>query len=140
VEAAEDPDWALKLSDKEAVLAARHGCRAEQDYPEWFDQLVMSSPKAVLPVLKEEIEYEWTSSSEGFSIFLRRYGATAYTIPQPVQRLILAAMLTSDAKIVAILRTGLRIVSNLELDIKQRPYFFATAKARYAAHVKSKQR
>jgi hypothetical protein len=33
VEAAEDPDWALHLSEKEAALAARHGCRAEQNYP-----------------------------------------------------------------------------------------------------------
>src|SRR6478736_5882651 len=61
VEAAEDADWTLKLSEKEAVLAARHGCRAEQNYPEWLDQLVMSWPKAVVPVVKEEIEHEWTS-------------------------------------------------------------------------------
>jgi hypothetical protein len=139
VEAAEDADWSLHLSEKEAVLAARHGSRAEQTYPEWLDQLIMSWPKAVMPVVKEEIEHEWTSSTEGQSIFLHRYGAAAYPIPQPIQRLILSTMLKSDAKIVAILRTGLRIVRNLELDAKQRTQLFATAKTRYAAHVRAKE-
>ncbi len=138
VEAADDADWTLKLSEQEAVLAARHGCRAEQNYPEWLNQLIMSCPKAVLPVVKEEIDHEWTTATEGQSIFLHQYGAAAHPIPQPVQRLVLSAMLKSDAKTVAILRTGLRIVRNLELNAKDRAQLFATAKARYTAHVKAK--
>ena len=85
IEAAEDPDWALHLTEKEAALAARHGRRAEQNYPEWLDQLVMAWPKAVLPVVKEQIEQEWTAQSEGQLIFLHRYGAAAYSIPQCAQ-------------------------------------------------------
>jgi hypothetical protein len=137
VEAAEDADWTLKLTENEARLAARHACRAEQNYPEWLDQLIMSWPKAVLPVVAEEIDHEWTAATEGLSIFLHRYGAAAYSIPQPVQHLILSAILKSDAKIVGILRTGLRIVRNLKLDAEEHAKLFATAKTRYAAHVKA---
>jgi hypothetical protein len=139
VEAAEDPDWALHLTKKDTVLAARHGCRAEQDYPEWLDALIISWPKAVLPVVKEQIDREWASPSETSTTFLYRYGAPAYPIQQPVQRLILSAILQSEANAIAVLKTALRIVRNLELDSAQRAQLFSTAKARYAAHAKAKR-
>jgi len=139
IEAAEDPDWALHLTEKEAAVAARHGCRAEQSYPEWLDALIISWPKAVLPVVKEQIVREWLSTSETSTTFLYRYGAPAYTIQQPLQRLIISAILKSDANAVAVVRSVLRIIRNLELDAAQRAQLFSTAKARYAAHVKAKK-
>jgi hypothetical protein len=99
----------------------------------------MAWPKAVLPIIKEEIEHEWTAVSEGLLIFLHRYGAAAYSIPQPVQRVILSAMLKSDANTVQIVRTGLRIVHNLQLDAGQRAQLFTMAKTRFAAHAKAKR-
>ncbi|MDB5611129.1 MAG: hypothetical protein JWP25_8029 [Bradyrhizobium sp.] len=139
IEAAEDPDWALHLTEKEAAIAARHGCRAEQSYPEWLDALIISWPKAVLPVVKEQIDREWSAPSETSTIFLYRYGAPTYTIQQPVQRLIVSAILKSEANAVAIVRSFLRIVRNLELGATQRAQLFAMAKTRYAAHVKAQK-
>ena len=46
-------------------------------------------------------------------------------------------MLTSDADTVSILRTGLRIVHNLQLKAEQRAQLFAMAKTRFAAHAKA---
>jgi hypothetical protein len=138
IEAAEDPDWTRHISEKEAVLAARHGCRAEQQYPEWFEALVMSWPRAVLPVLKEEIDREYAATSPGLMIFLHRYAGVASPIAQPVQQLLLAAFLKSDAKHVSILRTMLSVIRNLELDTKQRTALFKKLKARFDAHSKAK--
>jgi hypothetical protein len=138
VEAAEDADWALRLSNKEAALAARHGCRAEQNYPEWLDALIISWPKSVLPVVKEQIELEWTSPSDTSTTFLYRYGAPAYSIQQPVQRLILSAILKWEPNSNAVLRTALKIIRNLRLDAVERAQLFSTAKTRHAAHVKAK--
>jgi hypothetical protein len=139
IEAAEDPDWALHLTDKEAAVAARHGCHADQGYPQWLDALIISWPKAVLPIVKQQIEREWASPSETSTTFLYRYGAPAYSIHQPIQRLILSAILKSEANAIAVLRTALKIVRNLELDLAQRAQLFSTAKTRYAAHVKAKK-
>jgi hypothetical protein len=139
IEAAEDPDWALRLSEKEAVVAARHGCRAEQNYPEWLDALIIAWPKAVLPVIQEQIELEWSAASNIATTFLYRFGAAANLILQPVQRLLVSAILKSDANDIGVLRTALRVVRNLRLDASERSQLFSMAKLRYAAHVKAKK-
>jgi hypothetical protein len=139
IEAAEDPDWTLRLTDKEAATAARHGCRIEEGYPEWLDALAISWPKQVLPVIKEQIEREWALPAETSTTFLYWYGAPTYSIQQPVQRLILTAILKNDAKTIAVLHTALRIIRNLELDTIQHALLFATAKARCDAHIKAKK-
>ena len=139
IEAAEDPDWTRHLSEKDATLAARHGCQAEQQYPEWLDALVIAWPRAVLPSVKEEIEHEWAAPSQTSAIFLHRYAAPAVSIPHPVQRVLLSVMLRSDAKHITTLRTALRVVRNLDLDAKQRTQLYETAKARFDAHVNAKR-
>ncbi|MFN5689824.1 hypothetical protein [Bradyrhizobium sp.] len=138
LEAAEDPDWARHLMEKEAAVAARHGCEADQGYPEWLDALIMSWPKTVLPVVKQQIDREWASPSETSTTFLYRYGASDTPIQQPVQRLLLWVLHRSEANAIAVLRTGLKIVRNLEPDPTTRAQLYATAKTRYAAHIKAK--
>jgi hypothetical protein len=139
VDAAEDVDWASGFAEKEAALAARHGCDAEENYPEWIDSLVMSWPKSVLPVVKDRIELEWAGSTGTITYFLNRYSAPAYSIQQPVQRLILSTMRKREAKSNDVLRTSLKVIRNLKLDATERAQLFATAKARHAAHVKAKR-
>ena len=141
IEAAGDSDWALHLMEKEATVAARHGCQAEQGYPEWLDALTISWPKAVLPVVKEQIEREWASSPDMSTTFLYRYGAPAYSIQEPVRRLILWALHRSEADAIEVLRTVLKIVRNIEpgLDPVTRAQLYSTAKTRYADHVKAKR-
>lgn len=137
LEAAEDADWALRLTEKEAVISARHGCRAEEGCPDWIDGLAMSWPKAVLPVLKDKIIREWTLLPDGITSFLHRYGASAQSIQQSVQPLLRAAFLQTEAKTIAVLHTGIRIIRNLSLDTTQRAELFKTAAARFNAHTKA---
>jgi hypothetical protein len=137
IEAAEDSDWTLRLNEKEAGIAARHACRAEEGYPDWIDALTMSWPKAVLPILKDQINREWTLPRDGMTSFLHRYGAPAYSIQQSVQPLLRAAFLKTDAQTIEILRTAIRNVRNLNLDVTQRADLFTMAAARFHAHTKA---
>ncbi|MFB6465016.1 hypothetical protein [Bradyrhizobium tunisiense] len=138
VEASEDSDWALRLTDKEAAIAARHAGRAEEGYPDWFDTLTMAWPKAVLPILKEQIEREWAAPPESSTTFLYRYGVPISSIQQPVQALIVAAIVKTEAKTIEILHTALRIVRNLNPDVTLRAQLLTTAKGRFHSHVKAK--
>jgi hypothetical protein len=99
----------------------------------------MAWPKAVLPVLKDQIEREWASPPDTSTTFLYRYGAPAYSIQQPVQALIIAAILKTDAKAIRTLHTALRIVRNLNLELAQRTKLLKTAKKRFHTHVKAKR-
>jgi hypothetical protein len=138
-EAAEDADWTRHLSVAEATRAARHGCRAEQEYPDWIDSLASFWPKVVLPVIKEQIELEWDQSSEYVTSFLYRYAAPARPIAKPVQRLLLATFMKADAKFISILNTALRIMRNLDLEAAQRTQLYDTAKKRFDVHVRAKK-
>jgi hypothetical protein len=136
MEAANDADWPAALSEKEMARAAGHGCRAEQTYPDWIDLLTIASPKAVLPALKEQIEFEW-SGPENLSIFLHRYGGAASSIQKPVQRLLFDIMVAIEANSVATLNTAQRIVPRLELDAAQKTQLFSVARKRFDAHEKA---
>jgi hypothetical protein len=137
IEASEDTDWTLRLSEKEAAIATRHACRAEEGYPDWINALTMSWPKPVLPIIGEQIELEWASPSESLISFLHRYGAPAYSIQQPVQALIIAAIPNAEAKAISVLHTALRIIRNLNLHATQRTQLFKTANARFHSHMKT---
>lgn len=137
LEAAEDPDWTPRLSEREAVTAARHGCRAEEGYPDWIDGLTMSWPKAVLPVLKDQIHREWTLQPDGITTFLHRYGASAYSIQQSVQPLLRAAFLQTEATTNSVLHTAIRIIRNLAMDAAQRAELFKVAATRFDTHAKA---
>ncbi|WP_316233577.1 hypothetical protein [Bradyrhizobium sp. SZCCHNPS2010] len=139
LEGAEDPEWAARLTEKEAAVAARHGCRAEEGYPDWIDALMMYWPKAVQPILKEQIDREWTLPSDDITSFLHRYGASAYPIQPPVQALLRAAFLKSEPIIISILHTTVRIIRNLSPDTAQRDELFKMAAARFDAHAKAKR-
>lgn len=139
VEALEDPDWALNLTEKEAAVAARHACRADEGFPDWLDTLTMAWPKAVLPVLKDQIEREWASPADTSTTFLYRYGAPAYSIQHPVQALIIEAFLKVDAKAIGNLHTALRIVRNLNLELAHRTKLIKAAKKRFHSHIKAKR-
>lgn len=139
VEAAENADWTLGLTEEEAGIAARHGCLAEEGYPEWLEVLTIAWPNQVLPVLKKQIEREWAAPGQTPNSFLYRYGTSTYAIQRPVQGLLLAALLKTEAKSISALHNALRIVRNLELDEEQRAQLFTTAKTRYAAHAKTKR-
>ncbi|WP_316173379.1 MULTISPECIES: hypothetical protein [unclassified Bradyrhizobium] len=139
LEAAEDPDWTLRLNEKEVAIAARHGCRAEEGYPDWIDGLTMSWPNVVRPVLKDQIHREWTLPSDGITSFLNRYGASAYLIQPSVQTLLRTEILRTEAKAISVFHTAIRIIRNLTLDTTQRTELFKAAAARFDAHAKARR-
>jgi hypothetical protein len=54
---AEDPDWAAKLSDTEAELAARYALIERNALPQWIKGLVDKHPKAVDRTLGNELSW-----------------------------------------------------------------------------------
>ncbi|MBR0960405.1 hypothetical protein [Bradyrhizobium japonicum] len=139
IEAADDPDWASSLSPREAALAARHACRAEQHYPEWLDLLTIAWPKAVVPIIREQVELEWSSSANSPNLFLHRYGGAASSIQRPVQLLLIEIIASSEANSISTLNNAQRIVRRLDLDASQRGQLFKVFRQRFHLHLKTKK-
>ncbi|MGJ5080386.1 hypothetical protein [Bradyrhizobium sp. HKCCYLS3013] len=137
LEAANDADWPANLSEKEMALAARHGCRAEQSYPDWIDLLTIASPKAVLPVIREQIEFEWSAPGNLSTTFLHRYGGAATSIQKPVQRLIFDVIVAAEASAAHTINIAQGIVQRLELDAKQKARLFSIARKRFDGYAKA---
>ncbi|WP_317215936.1 ATP-binding protein [Gluconobacter sp. GP1] len=55
---AEDPDWAAKLSDAEAELAARYALTELNGLPQWIERLADRHPNAVDRALGNELSWE----------------------------------------------------------------------------------
>jgi hypothetical protein len=88
LEAAEDPDWALRLSEKEAKRAILHACLSEQGCPDWLDDLIKSHPKVVLPIIKRSVKDEWLASNALRSDFLHQYARPAASIQPIIQKML----------------------------------------------------
>jgi hypothetical protein len=132
LEAAEDPNWTSRLSDKEATRAAQHGCMLERGYPEWFDALVVSHPLAVPPVLKNAIAAEWSSVDEIRSDFLSRYARAAASILPPIQQILFERIVGPAPASVSKLDRAVRIIRNLDLDDDQTRRVARMARQRFA--------
>lgn len=61
---AEDPQWASRLSEKEAQLAARYALMELNGLPLWLDALVCVHPDKVDPTLGEELTWELNSPTD----------------------------------------------------------------------------
>lgn len=55
---AEDPEWATKISDEEAELAARYAPIEVNGLPHWLESLVAAHPDAVDTTLGSELSWE----------------------------------------------------------------------------------
>ncbi len=55
---AEDPQWAAKLSDAEAELAARYAPMKLNGLPSWLESLVLAHPDQVDAILGKELSWE----------------------------------------------------------------------------------
>lgn len=70
---AEDPDWATKLNDTEACLAARYALIELNGFPQWMESLVCAHPIVVDLILGSELSWELNQSlrSNGHSHLLQ---------------------------------------------------------------------
>ncbi|MDD5391891.1 MAG: hypothetical protein PHE17_02605 [Thiothrix sp.] len=62
---AEDPQWAIKLSEKEAELAARYVAMGFNGLPHWVEQLVIAHENVVDRILGQELSWELSQGFEG---------------------------------------------------------------------------
>jgi hypothetical protein len=118
IEAKESSDWAGCLTAEEAVLAARHSCMAEQDYPEWMDALIQAHPTAVLPVLRQALRMEWRSTQERPLFFFYHYASAGEPLLPAVQRELLEVILGKEPEKPDRLERGIKILQRLDLDAK----------------------
>jgi hypothetical protein len=63
---AEDSDWAIKLSDAEAHLAARYALIELNGLPQWISSLALVHPNAVEEVLGNELSWELNQSPDTY--------------------------------------------------------------------------
>ncbi len=84
---AEDPDWATKLNDAEAELAARYAPIELNGLPQWIESLVDTHPNAVERALGNELSWELSQplGEHGHSGLLQGIGYA----PERVARLFL---------------------------------------------------
>jgi len=139
IEAAEDHEWASRLNEAEAKLAALHGCLSQQGYPEWMDALITSYPQVVLPIIKRELKQEWNAKGPGRSDFLYRYARSDMILQPALQELLFDIWSDPEPDDLSKLDCGLRILSYLDLTSAQRRMIARNARMRLRAHERRKE-
>ena len=139
IEAAENPEWNLKLTDDEAMRAARHGTLSEQGYPEWIEALIASHPQVVLPEIERAITEEWSSASGLRSEFFSRYTSPACSIPSSVQEILFRRFLGSGPRDIGKFDRVLHIVRKLSLDKDQKTKLLRAARRRFTRHAAARR-
>lgn len=134
LEAAEDPNWAIRLTDQEAERAALHGFWAEQDYPEWIDDLLISHSTIALPVLKQAIIDEWSSPSHHWPHLLHAYANVSRSLQPAVEQVLFDVISGEEPVDVPKLERGLRVMQRLNLDGGQRSRLIQLGKDRLPHH------
>jgi hypothetical protein len=81
---AEDSQWASKLSDEEAKLAARYALMELNGFPLWLDALAQAHPEAVDATLGEELTWELNcpADAQWHSMLLQTIGYASDSIIQ----------------------------------------------------------
>ena len=134
LEAAEDPDWATKLPETDIVTATKHGCYAEQGYPDWLDSIAASYPAIVLPIIKETVGYEWKTSFEARNDFFYRYREARTPLPAAIQAILFDAISGAEPKLLSKLDHCLRLIGKLDLEEGQEQKLVRIAHRRLRKH------
>lgn len=81
---AEDQNWASKLSEKEAKLAARYALMEHNGFPLWLDALALAHPEAVDATLGEELTWELNcpADAQWHSMLLQTIGYASDSLIQ----------------------------------------------------------
>lgn len=85
---ATDDNWVNNLTDAEKVLAAKHACLTEQGYPAWLDELTHDSPELIIPIVENQVRYEFKKNDNVSLSFIRRFGDSELSLhPKLADRL-----------------------------------------------------
>ena len=134
IEAFDVIDWASRLSEAEAKIAAQHGCLSEQGFPEWIDSLIAAYPQAVLPIVRRALEQEWRTPGPSHPDFLYRYSHNDTAIQPALQNIIFAIIAGPEPNDLTKLERGLQLVSRLDLNEKQLKTLARMARRRLVQH------
>jgi hypothetical protein len=134
VEAGEDANWALHLTDDEARRAALHGGLTEQGFPEWVDALIASHPQVVLPVIRRNVRDEYLSGAGGLSTFLYRYGRGPREIHPAVQKMLFNLIVSHEPGDLHRFDYMVGMVERIDLAPRQRTRLFNVTERRLTAH------
>lgn len=77
---AEDPQWAIKLNEEEAELAARYAPIELNGLPLWVEHLVVAHPKVVDKILGEELSWELAQGDQVYSTLLQNIGHSSEAV------------------------------------------------------------
>lgn len=135
LEAAEDHNWALRLTEEEAERAARHGFWAEQDYPKWIDELLASHSERVLPILKQAITEEWFSPPFYLQRLLQTYANAATPLLPAVEQILFDTISGEEPADINKLERGLRVLQRLSLDERQKRQLSQLGRERFSTHM-----
>lgn len=139
IEAAEIPAWASHLNASEAQRAARHGCMAEQGYPDWIEALASAQPDATFPVLRKTLEVEWMSKGDRPSYFLHRYANWAFCLSPEIEPIVYRVITGPEPHDLNALDRGLSILHRIELDSDRRRRLAGLARRRFRRCVATRQ-
>lgn len=77
---AEDSQWAIKLKETEAELAARYAPIELNGLPLWVEHLVVAYPKVVDKILGEELSWELAQGDQVYSTLLQNIGHSSEAV------------------------------------------------------------
>jgi hypothetical protein len=133
IEAAENPEWAEKLSEEHAKRALGHACLSEQGVPDWLYDLLDAHPKLATAAIRKELLVEWKTDAQGRSDYLYHFAGRTEPFHPAVEPALIKVLSGEDQPEDANkLDTGLRIVSRLTLSPKQAAEFAAVARDKLA--------
>lgn len=116
VEAAEDRDWAARLTSAEARRAAILGLRSEKSYARWLDDLLASHPKETLAELRRGLRTEWqdTGTRQQTVLHHLEHGGSVPAVATPA---VIDRLLGIDTLNPHTAERGVRIIYRLSAEI-----------------------
>jgi hypothetical protein len=139
IEAAEDPDWISRLSDREVRTAALHGCLSEQGYPTWLDALVAAHPGLTVPVVKRAVAHEWKGVGATRTDLLYHFSGSNVLLETSLQSALVDVIGGPEPPDLNKLDRGIRLAVRLELSTRQTKRLTELAEQRLWAHGKKGQ-
>jgi hypothetical protein len=137
IEAAENPDWAVALSQQDAKTALGHACLSEQGVPPWLYDLVDAHPKLAIDAIGKAVLSEWGADSSGRSDFLYHFARKEQPLHPAVEPVLVKVLMgEADPEEINKLDTALRIIGRLPFTKTQIVSFVKTIRSRFKKHVK----
>ncbi len=112
LEAAEDADWAKRLTPAEALRASELACRSDNSRPAWLDDLIKEHPAIAILELRRTLDAEWIAPNDNQRRFLYDYAHANGEIIPEVRDLLIELALGDKPPAVRAAELSLRIIQH----------------------------